>query len=246
MSFSPNISVIIPTLNEEERIGTLLKTLTHQTYAPTEIIVVDGNSTDQTQSIVRKYKQARVLTVKNPSPGRQRTAGGKEAKGEILFFLDADVEIQSDTIDRLMNEFERKRLAIAVPLYSPSSENISIRLVYGIFNILFFLLQFFQPSGAGSAIIVRKDVFRKVGGFKPDHHYDDIVFIRKAASYGTFRQIRIPVTVSSRRFEQYGILRMTFHYAILSVLFFFGLYSTAEKLQYEFGNYKSFTAQNQQ
>ncbi|MEQ8337304.1 MAG: glycosyltransferase [Cyclobacteriaceae bacterium] len=84
------VSIIIPVFNESKIIGHLLKYLhTNQTGLMSEIIVVDGGSTDQTREIARKEGASVILS---PEKGRstQMNLGADYAEGEILFFLHAD------------------------------------------------------------------------------------------------------------------------------------------------------------
>ena len=93
------ISVIIPTYNEEKVIGKCLESLSKQTYKDLEVIVVDDGSTDETLS---KIKGIKVLKEEHKGPGAARNLGAKEAKGEILVFVDADMTFEPDFIEKLV------------------------------------------------------------------------------------------------------------------------------------------------
>src|SRR3989338_4985654 len=93
-------SFIVPTLNEESYIGDCLKSVRVQARKDYEIIVVDGNSTDRTIDIARKYG-ARVIFCKDKGPGAARNAGVMHAKGSILVFMDADVRAERDFLERV-------------------------------------------------------------------------------------------------------------------------------------------------
>ena len=94
---SPYISIIIPTLNEEDYILTLLKNLKHQTYKNFEIIIADAFSKDKTREIAEKFK-AKIVNGGTPSIGRNN--GASAARGEILIFFDADVEIKTNYLEK--------------------------------------------------------------------------------------------------------------------------------------------------
>jgi glycosyltransferase involved in cell wall biosynthesis len=83
----PSISVVIPVLNEAENVGELLE---HLKMVPGlgEIIIVDGGSTDGTLDLV--LPPAR-LASSEAGRGNQLNVGAREATGEVLFFLHADV-----------------------------------------------------------------------------------------------------------------------------------------------------------
>ena len=92
MNDSLKISVIIPARNEAKHIQATL--LSVGTDSNSEIIVVDGGSTDTTRSLAL----AEGVTVLSTSPGRagQQNIGAAAASGEILFFLHADTLVPPD------------------------------------------------------------------------------------------------------------------------------------------------------
>ncbi|MCL4397621.1 glycosyltransferase family 2 protein [Patescibacteria group bacterium] len=88
------VSVIIPIFNEEEVIGNCLASLAKQTI-PLEIIVVDDGSTDGSVKYAT-YKQS------HKGPGAARNFGASKAKGDILVFVDADMEFAPDFVEKLI------------------------------------------------------------------------------------------------------------------------------------------------
>src|SRR5437870_493328 len=86
------ISIIIPSLNEEQSLPLLLQSIKKQTIQPKEIIVADAFSTDKTRSIAKKFN---CTVINGGLPGKGRNAGAKVATQDILLFLDADVILPS-------------------------------------------------------------------------------------------------------------------------------------------------------
>lgn len=229
-----NISIVIPTLNEEKFIGKLLKSVLEQKERPYEIIVVDCGSHDDTQEIVRSYDGV-TLFISDKPVGNQRTYGGKKARGDVLLFLDADVQLSSDFLQESMKQIQSKSLDIACPQYIPYPGSRSINIFYSFFNAVFKISERHMPSGAGSAIFVKRKLFQQLGGFKKELKFDDIHFIRAAARHGNFGMISTFVRVSDRRMREYGMLQTSMTYAILSVLFLFGAYRLSNYVPYRFG-----------
>src|SRR3989344_8477717 len=93
------VSVIIPVYNEEKVIQYCLESLKNQTFRDMEIIVVDDGSTDRTQELV---KGVMLLIQDHKGPGEARNFGAKQAKGEILVFVDADMTFDKDFIKELI------------------------------------------------------------------------------------------------------------------------------------------------
>lgn len=88
------VSTIIPVFNEENVIGNCLNSLQKQTFK-SEIIMVDDGSTDGSEKFAT-YRQ------KHQGPGAARNLGASKAKGDILVFVDADMEFAPDFIEKLI------------------------------------------------------------------------------------------------------------------------------------------------
>lgn len=86
-----SFSLIIPTLNAGDDFNALLRSISHQSLQPCEIIIIDSSSTDQTASIAKDYG-CRVETIARESfdHGGTRTLAAQMAQGEILLFLTQD------------------------------------------------------------------------------------------------------------------------------------------------------------
>ncbi len=229
-----NVSIVIPTLNEEKFIGKLLKSVFQQTVKPYEIISVDCGSQDDTQAIIRSFKGV-TLTIADKPVGNQRTYGGKKARSDMLLFLDADAQLPENFLQESMKQIQSRSLDIACPQYVPYPGSRSINLFYSFFNTVFKISEKHMPSGAGSAIFVKRKLFHQMGGFKKELKFDDIQFIRAAARHGTFGMITTVVRVSDRRIREYGMLQTVITYLILSVLFLFGAYRLSNYVPYRFG-----------
>lgn len=95
-----SVSIIIPAFNEADTIGLCLESLRNQTDLPLEILVVDDGSTDDTAQRVKKvsrgYKRVRLLSQPHLGPAKARNLAAKQAKGEVLVFVDADMEFSPD------------------------------------------------------------------------------------------------------------------------------------------------------
>jgi len=85
------VSVIIPTYNCGHYVEDAVESVLNQTYRPFEIIVVDDGSTDDTGSILKKYKnRVQVTTQVNQGSSKARNVGLERSRGEYVAFLDAD------------------------------------------------------------------------------------------------------------------------------------------------------------
>ena len=102
---NPIVSVVVPVFNGEAELKQCLGALRNSGVAPLEIIVVDDGSTDGSKEVAGQFG-ARVLSTGGRSgPARARNLGAREARGEVLFFLDADVVAQADAVGRVQTAF---------------------------------------------------------------------------------------------------------------------------------------------
>jgi glycosyltransferase involved in cell wall biosynthesis len=100
----PKISVVVPVRNGAPKIERCLQAIRGQTLQPSEIIVVDGHSTDATVEIARKF-QTRVVFEDYGTVGGARQVGVEEAEGDYVAFTDADCIPQKDWLESLVREF---------------------------------------------------------------------------------------------------------------------------------------------
>lgn len=106
------VSVIIPVYNGEEYLRRCIESVLHQSYQYLEIIVVDDGSTDSTKEIYTEYlnrdKRIKAYTIKHSGVSFARNQGIENAIGKWLMFVDADDWIESDAIEVLINEVDKR------------------------------------------------------------------------------------------------------------------------------------------
>jgi len=203
------ISIIIPTLNEEQYIERTLKNLKNIHSIPYEIIVADTKSTDKTVDIAKKY--ADTVTVysgeKKPNASIIRNLGAKSAKGDILLFQDADVILKDPDkfITTACDVLKQNPKLVAVTTASRvelESETVMDFIMYKIINLTFvFLNNIFHIGGAsGECQIIRKETFEKIGGYNETLPIaEDNEMFQKLARIGRTRIIMKLVTLQTGR-----------------------------------------------
>lgn len=99
------VSIVVPVYNGEAELERCLAGIGASVMAPLEVIVVDDGSTDGSRAVAERFG-ARVLgTGGRGGPAKARNLGAREAKGDVLFFLDADVVAQPDSVGRVAAAF---------------------------------------------------------------------------------------------------------------------------------------------
>lgn len=93
-SIIPKVSIIIPTYNRGDQLRICLKSLQEQSFKNFEVLVCDDGSTDNTFTVVEEFKDIlNINYIKDTNfggPAKPRNNGLKQAKGEIVAFLDSD------------------------------------------------------------------------------------------------------------------------------------------------------------
>ncbi|MFA6130704.1 MAG: glycosyltransferase family A protein [Patescibacteria group bacterium] len=101
------VSIIIPTYQHADAIPACLNSIFNQTYSCIEIIIVDDGSTDRTQEVLVDYRNhATVIRQENQGSNPARNRGWREAEGEYLIFVDADIVMKPNLIEQLLQALE--------------------------------------------------------------------------------------------------------------------------------------------
>jgi len=111
-----DISIIIPAYNAEKYIEKCLDSIINQTKKELEIIVVNDGSTDNTESIVKNYKDKRIKYFKNKNQGigKTRNFGIEKATGKYIMFIDSDDYIEKNECEELYCKAENNNLDIVI------------------------------------------------------------------------------------------------------------------------------------
>lgn len=209
----PLVSVIIPALNEEKYIEKTLKSLKKQTYKKIEIIVVDNNSTDNTREIAKKYAD-KVIVERKRGVSIARNRGAREAKGEILIFVDADTCLEKNCIENLVKAYVKDKKIVCATGFVFSKGKLLYKIIYALTSLIAWFLSFIKPQFYGIIFSCKKNAFEKVKGFNENLiTCEDIELTEKLAEVGKCKFIYKAKAFSSpRRLEKEGALKtVIFH-----------------------------------
>lgn len=223
-------SIIIPAYNEEKYIGRCLKSvLALRKPSDYEVIVVNNASTDKTPEIVKSiFPEVRLINEPKKGLTRAYNRGAREAKGEILVFVDADMILPSDHLERISKEFKKdpKLVALSGPyIYRDNGKfcELAIRFTYLFIAMpAEFIFNRFLNLGAAIASgnsAVKKQAFERIGGFNKKIFYGlEADFGKRISKFGKVRyRFSFSAESSARRFKKEGVLRMLIRY-ILNVV----------------------------
>lgn len=178
----PTISVIIPTYNYGHFLSAAINSVLAQTYAATEIIIVDDGSTDNTKDIVRSFGNDVVyLRQENSGLSAARNTGIVESKCDLIAFLDADdlwhpekLKLQVDYLEAHV-QFGMVYCG-AREFDSMSGRTLGIHLDGKEGWLAEDLLNFEVPTviAIGSTSLIKREVFDAIGKFDPQlNHSED-------------------------------------------------------------------------
>jgi glycosyltransferase involved in cell wall biosynthesis len=195
--------VIIPTLNEAALLPGLLDRLDQQSLRDFEVIVADAGSTDGTRDICRAHD---VIVTEGGMPGVGRNRGAAIARGERLFFFDADVLPPADFLQKALDEMDAQGIRLATCWFQPDSDNPIDKLLFELANQFVKLSLHTDPHAGGFAIFVDRALFERVGGFDETLRLaEDHDFVKRAAAHAPLHMLEsTEIRMSVRRLEKDG------------------------------------------
>lgn len=207
------ISIIIPVLNEERYIQSILKVIEERCISDCviEIIIVDGGSTDSTVSKIKETAIRIPVILIESEKGRavQMNQGANVAKGEILYFLHADTLPPSGYDTSIVSAIS-------------STDAGCFRLKFDTNHPLLLSLQWFTRynwricRGGDQSLFIKARCFRALNGFDEAYLiYEDCEFIDRIYKNYSFSVLPKFVVTSARKYRELGTAKLQFHFSMI-------------------------------
>ncbi|MBU1628368.1 glycosyltransferase [bacterium] len=167
----PLLSVIIPVYNRARYLESCLGSIFTSDYKDFEVIVVDDGSDDNSAEAAKKFDLKIIRHEENKGAGAARNTGSKEARGEILVFIDSDTTIYPDTLKRIKEDFENAPdIGVVQGIYSDFGDYTEITKFANLHNHFYGISNPDKYLGtlATYCVAIKKSVFEKVGMFEVD------------------------------------------------------------------------------
>jgi rSAM/selenodomain-associated transferase 2 len=224
------LSIIVPCLNEADGIGAALAALAPLRERGSEVIVVDGGSSDAT--VERAGPHADSVIDAPRGRALQMNAGAARARGEILLFLHADTLLPESADALIIEGLKRSRRGWGRFDVVISGSHPMLRVVAWLMN---FRSRLTGIATGDQAIFTTRSLFTAAGGFPGIALMEDIALCKQLKRFGPPLCLSHCVTASGRRWEKHGVVRTIFLMWRLRLAYWLGADPGKLAMRYERG-----------
>jgi glycosyltransferase involved in cell wall biosynthesis len=213
MNTSSELTIVIPAKNEALLIPRLLESLSRQDYPQmrnTPVLVADAASTDGTPEVVMGFRdRLRVRVISGGRPARGRNAGAALTDTKYVLFVDADVELASESLVRRVVELaQRKQLHCVTTNIICRDGSPVDKLLYAGNDLFQYLSRLHRPFSTGMFMLFEKKRFDELGGFHEQVDFAEDYMLSQQVARSKFGIVRGGVHTTNRRFHRMGHFRV--------------------------------------
>tara|TARA_B100000945_G_scaffold32205_1_gene21986 strand:- start:1297 stop:1971 length:675 start_codon:yes stop_codon:yes gene_type:complete len=211
------ISIIIPSLNEEKQIKKCLNSLNHKIIREKcEIILVDGKSSDQTINKARGLVDKCLIT--SPDRSNQLMMGASVANGSVLVFLHADTILSYKNISDILSKNDNFKWGFF---------NLSFDIMSNRYKWLSYMInlrsRIFNICTGDQCMVISKYIFDEIGGYPNIRLMEDLRISKNLKKVHQPHIFKTSIETSSRRWRTHGFLLTILKMHFLRFLYYLGI-----------------------
>ena len=176
----------------------------------TRVLVADAGSTDSTPEVVGEFSHLlNVEVIPGGRPSVGRNAGAALADSLFILFLDADIELASESLIRRAVELAtRKNLHCVTTNVLCRDGSFTDKFLYASNDMFQFLSQLHKPFSTGMFMLFDRQRFIELGGFHEKVHFAEDYMLSQQVARKKFGIVRGGVYTTNRRFQKMGHFRV--------------------------------------
>jgi len=213
-----NISLVIPVYNESQTISDLINSIRSQSYQPREILIIDGGSSDDTVNKAYKLigddRRFKIIEAGRAMPGKGRNIGTEQTVYDWIAYTDAGIHLDRYWLEKLVDKVtSNNEPAIVYGNFSPQIKN-NFEKAATISYVPALRPGFVRTKSIVSCLL-KKEVWKKAGGFPDWRATEDLVFMERAEQLGytiafapdamLYWQLRPDLKSTYKKFELYSM-----------------------------------------
>ena len=208
----PNLSVVVPCLNEAKRLPLLLADL-QRWPSFLDLWIIDGGSSDCTE-LVANLAGAQLLRVEKPNRGAQLSQGANHARGDWLMFLHADSRLPRQwpaAVEAVINQSSAKLNAWFFD-FKIHEKGTRLRLL----ELAVALRSKWQQRPYGDqGLLINKSLYKQIGGYAPLPLMEDLDLVERLSCKAKLLSLGVPLYTDTRRLQRLGLLKQVWQNAQL-------------------------------
>jgi rSAM/selenodomain-associated transferase 2 len=210
------ISVIIPTLNEEDNIVRCIRSVGNE--AGCEIIVADGGSTDRTLERAGACEGVRIVSS-GRGRGRQMNKGASAAGGDVFLFLHADTRLEQGWGRAVHSLLDNGSVVGGAFTFRVDSDRRRYRLIEFLVSLR---CSIFKLPYGDQGIFVRRGIFESLGGYREVPLMEDVDLMGRLREKGRIAILGKKAFTHHRRWEREGWVRASLQNQMIMILYRLG------------------------